>query len=151
MINLESILNAEQVNALSRKAVELTANKAMRKTIKTAVDDLDELNDAELIAVFTLRKLADDYSAKKRVDDAVDTFSAVVPMIVSKDASVEGRAKSAIAKVCETFSDKGDCIAALDKWYGVASANTSDKLGMVTAYQSAVDAIKTFYGPSLGR
>jgi CBS-domain-containing membrane protein len=150
MINLESILNAEQVNALARKAVELTANKAMRKTIKTVVDDL-EVNDAELIAVFTLRKLADDYSAKKRVDDAVDTFSAVVPMIVSKDTNVEAKAKSAIAKVCETFSDKNECIAALDKWYGTASANTSDKLGMVTAYQSAVDAIKTFYGPSLGR
>jgi hypothetical protein len=151
MINLESILNEEQINALGRKAVELTANKAMRKTIKTVVDDLDELSDAELLTVFTLRKLADDYSAKKRVDDAVDTFSAVVPMIVSKDANVVAKTKSAIAKICESFSDKSDCVAALDKWYGVASANTSDKLGMVNAYQEAVDAIKTFYGPALAR
>jgi len=149
MINLESILSEEQVNSLARKAVELTANKATRKVIKSVVDDLEDVSDAELLAVFTLRKLADDYAGKKRVDDAVDTFSAVVPMLNSKDTAIQGKAKTAIAKVCESFSDKSDCIAALDKWYGPASANTSDKLSMVEAYSKAGEAIRTFFGPSI--
>ena len=149
MLNLESILSEVQINSLARKAVELTANKATRKVIKSEVDGLEDLSDAEMLAVFTLRKLANDYSAKKIVDDAVDTFSAVVPMLNSKDEAITKKAKSAIAKVAETFSDKSDCISALDKWYGPASANTSDKLSMVEAYQKAQDTIRIFYGPAI--
>ena len=149
MLNLETILSAEQISALGRKAVELTANKATRKVIKSVVDDLNDLTDAELLTVFTLRKLANDYGTKKTIDDAVDMFAAVVPTLTSKDENLVKKNKSVIAKVCGTFESKADCISALDKWYGPASSNTSDKLGMLEAYNLAVEAIRTFFGPAI--
>lgn len=143
--DLLDVLSPDAVAALNRKSIELKANTAYRKAIKSAVGSMT-LSDAGEYAVYLLAKTADDYIIKKRIDDAVDTFSMTVPNLLSKSSTNVKLAEHGIAEAIAGFAKVADAIEVLDKWYGSAAVNTSDKSGLLDCYQRAVGLIRAYFG-----
>jgi len=143
--DLYTILSEDEISALGRKAIEMKVNKANRSAFSTACDGM-KLSDAGELAVYLLKKTARDYADKKRVDDAVEAFTGAVPLTLSKSAINVKLAEAAILETASTFRSKAATLEALDKWYGPASVNTSDKTHLLDCYQHTVGIIGTYFG-----
>jgi hypothetical protein len=146
--DLLDVLSTDEFAALGRKAIELKANGAYKKAIKAAVGQMT-LSDAAEYAVYMLRKAAGNYASKVLVDDSIDAFSMAIPKLLAKNPTVVKIATQGILEVAASFKTASDCIAVLDKWYGPASVQMSDKAGVLDSYQRACGIIHTFYGPAI--
>jgi hypothetical protein len=146
--NLLTVITPDELAALGRKSIEMKANKATAKAIKTAVAGM-RLSDATELAVYMLKKTAEEYIIKTRINDAVDEFERSVPYLIGKSEKLVKRATEDILEAIASFAAKADALEALDKWYGAASVKTSDKQALLDCYSKAVGVIGTFYGPAI--